>query len=307
MIASTRPSASANQPSKPRSNSWSPRVSNRARSPKTSRGPKVRHKNHVINPVNFSPNTSATPSVSTPLNPVLERRGVEMLLSAHERQQGAAHLLVRFDVGQFETTDHVVPEPERVRQAECGTIDKYVGDAVMAFWNAPRPLEGHPKYACAAVLDCKAALARLYASPGMAWVAAAGHSFRGAHRPRDDRHFGAPTRFSYTALGGRRESRCPARATLQTVRRRGFGEFWGARSVCAVLPVSSHRPRRGQRKDATGRRVRTPWTSVPGRGAVGHSLRTRPRGLLRAGLRTRCSVAREPAARRSERTSLRTL
>jgi len=90
--------------------------------------------------------------------------------------------------------------------AECveaggGTIDKYIGDAVMAFWNAPRPLPEHAKRACEAVLRCQAALARLYASD--AWQGLprlvtrfgvhSGHAMIG--------HFGAPSRFSYTALG----------------------------------------------------------------------------------------------------------
>ncbi|TGN02339.1 adenylate/guanylate cyclase domain-containing protein [Leptospira dzoumogneensis] len=33
-----------------------------------------------------------------------------------------------------------------------GTIDKYMGDAIMAFWGAPVPLEDHAYYACAASL-----------------------------------------------------------------------------------------------------------------------------------------------------------
>jgi adenylate cyclase len=34
-----------------------------------------------------------------------------------------------------------------------GTIDKFIGDAVMAFWNAPRSLEGHPNYAATTALE----------------------------------------------------------------------------------------------------------------------------------------------------------
>lgn len=38
-----------------------------------------------------------------------------------------------------------------------GTIDKYIGDAIMAFWNAPLEIEGHAEKACeAAILQRKA-------------------------------------------------------------------------------------------------------------------------------------------------------
>ncbi|HEX3765798.1 MAG TPA: adenylate/guanylate cyclase domain-containing protein, partial [Kofleriaceae bacterium] len=37
-----------------------------------------------------------------------------------------------------------------------GTVDKYIGDAVMAIWNAPRPCADHPVAACRAALACVA-------------------------------------------------------------------------------------------------------------------------------------------------------
>ncbi|MEZ5814961.1 MAG: adenylate/guanylate cyclase domain-containing protein [Alphaproteobacteria bacterium] len=39
-----------------------------------------------------------------------------------------------------------------------GTIDKYMGDAMMAFWNAPRDVEEHEKLACITALKMQAAL-----------------------------------------------------------------------------------------------------------------------------------------------------
>lgn len=46
-------------------------------------------------------------------------------------------------------------------QARGGTIDKFIGDAVMAFWNAPLQDPDHRRSACAAALDILAAVARL--------------------------------------------------------------------------------------------------------------------------------------------------
>ncbi|MGF1500864.1 MAG: CHASE2 domain-containing protein [Paracoccaceae bacterium] len=43
--------------------------------------------------------------------------------------------------------------------ARDGFIDKYIGDAIMAFWNAPLDVADHPRAACAAALDMRRALA----------------------------------------------------------------------------------------------------------------------------------------------------
>jgi adenylate cyclase len=42
-----------------------------------------------------------------------------------------------------------------------GTIDKYIGDAVMAFWGAPVPSDSHALQACRAALACQARLAAM--------------------------------------------------------------------------------------------------------------------------------------------------
>ncbi len=36
-----------------------------------------------------------------------------------------------------------------------GTVDKYIGDAIMAFWGAPRPAPDHAELACRAALRCR--------------------------------------------------------------------------------------------------------------------------------------------------------
>jgi adenylate cyclase len=86
-------------------------------------------------------------------------------------------------------------------QAENGTIDKYIGDAVMTFWNAPEPVAGHEVLACRAALRCEEALRKLYDSPG--WGKAPRFVTRfGIHRCTAlVGHFGSMDRFNYTAIG----------------------------------------------------------------------------------------------------------
>lgn len=88
-----------------------------------------------------------------------------------------------------------------VIQGEKGTIDKYIGDAVMVFWNAPEPVERHETLACQTALRCCDALQKLYAAPD--WGDAPRFETRfGLHRCQASvGHFGSPERFNYTAIG----------------------------------------------------------------------------------------------------------
>jgi adenylate cyclase len=82
-----------------------------------------------------------------------------------------------------------------------GTIDKYIGDSVMAIWNAPRPTDNHPAKACAAALACTRAARELFASD--AWAGLPPLVTRcGLNRDVVMvGHFGAPDRMSYTVMG----------------------------------------------------------------------------------------------------------
>jgi adenylate cyclase len=82
-----------------------------------------------------------------------------------------------------------------------GTVDKYIGDAVMAIWNAPRPCADHPAWACRAALACVVRTRALFASEAWEGLPALVTRF-GIHRDRVMvGHFGAPDRFSFTAIG----------------------------------------------------------------------------------------------------------
>jgi adenylate cyclase len=86
-------------------------------------------------------------------------------------------------------------------EANGATIDKYIGDAVMAFWNAPAPIQQHPLAACRGVLAAQSALTGLYASPEWQGLPPLVTRF-GLHCAQVMvGHFGAPSRLAYTALG----------------------------------------------------------------------------------------------------------
>ncbi len=85
--------------------------------------------------------------------------------------------------------------------AQAGTIDKYIGDEIMAFWNAPLVTERHQFRACMATLNMRRALARYNtrkAQSGAAPVAIGmGLDFGQACVG----NIGSRNRFNYTAIG----------------------------------------------------------------------------------------------------------
>ncbi len=78
-------------------------------------------------------------------------RGFTTLSERYERDpEGLTALLTRYFTAMSATI-----------QEQSGTIDKYIGDALMAFWNAPLPVERHPRAACLAALQMRERLAGL--------------------------------------------------------------------------------------------------------------------------------------------------
>lgn len=81
---------------------------------------------------------------------------------------------------------------------ERGTIDKFIGDAVMAFWNAPLPLPDHPARAVAAALRIRAALRRINSTrAGSPLRLAIGI----ATGPASVGNIGSKNRFNYSVVG----------------------------------------------------------------------------------------------------------
>ncbi len=82
-----------------------------------------------------------------------------------------------------------------------GTIDKYIGDAIMTIWNAPEREPDHARLACLAALHCRDAAHALSRSEGWRGLPPFETRF-GLHRDTAMvGHFGSPDRLSYTAIG----------------------------------------------------------------------------------------------------------
>jgi adenylate cyclase len=89
----------------------------------------------------------------------------------------------------------------RAVHATGGIVDKYIGDALMVMWNAPRACPDHSRRACEAALDCAGAVRALYQSADWRGLPA-WHTRFGIHRDTVTvGHFGAPDRLSFTAIG----------------------------------------------------------------------------------------------------------
>jgi adenylate cyclase len=80
------------------------------------------------------------------------------------------------DIANFATTVESMPSDQltemlsvyfealsMIIKKQHGTIDKYIGDAIMAFWGAPVSDEYHTRHACFAALYCKKKVAELNA------------------------------------------------------------------------------------------------------------------------------------------------
>lgn len=91
--------------------------------------------------------------------------------------------------------------------AELGTIDKFIGDAVMAFWNAPVEVPRHPLHACRAALQMRQTLVELNAVDAFR-LKAEGHAMKEIYVRIGIStgealvgNMGLETRFDYSCIG----------------------------------------------------------------------------------------------------------
>jgi adenylate cyclase len=111
-----------------------------------------------------------------------------------------AETLIRFVNSLFTPLSEIILDHR-------GTIDKFMGDAVMAFWNAPLPDHAHAAHACRAALAMQVRMDRLNREEG-ARRAAAGEPAQPIRigiglntGPCCVGNVGSPQRFDYSVLG----------------------------------------------------------------------------------------------------------
>lgn len=140
-----------------------------------------------------------------------------LLASGHEARLGGEirTLSIFFsDIAGFTTIAESLPPDELVRKLggyldgmtrtiaeRGGTVDKYLGDGIMAFWGAPQDDADHAANACEAALRCQRVLAEIGRTEAGAWLRSAKTRIGVATGPVLVGNFGTPERMNYTVMG----------------------------------------------------------------------------------------------------------
>lgn len=82
-----------------------------------------------------------------------------------------------------------------------GTVDKFIGDAVMAFWGAPLPVPDHARHAVDAAIEMQQAMAAMVTRLQAQGLPPIGMRIGIHSGPAVVGNIGSETRFSYTAIG----------------------------------------------------------------------------------------------------------
>ncbi len=91
-----------------------------------------------------------------------ERRDLSILFSDVRDFTRLAEEIAPEDVSRL-LNEYLTPMTEIVFETR-GTLDKYIGDAIVAFWGAPLPVDSHPLRACEAAIAMQESLAQLRAT-----------------------------------------------------------------------------------------------------------------------------------------------
>ena len=108
-------------------------------------------------------------NIPTELVRTLFAQGIEAELGGERREltvlfmdlANFTHISEQLGDNLVEFLGDYLSEMSAVIQGGQGTIDKYIGDAIMAFWGAPVPSEQHAHQACRTALRCQARLREL--------------------------------------------------------------------------------------------------------------------------------------------------
>lgn len=151
-----------------------------------------------------------------------------------------------------------------------GTLDKYEGDAIIAFWNAPLDQSNHAFLACRSALECQKRLRELRPE----FAETYGHEIHARiginSGPAVVGNMGSETRFDYTAMGdtinlaSRLEGACKAYGILTLIGEQTQGQVSDkilTREVDLIKVVGKSRPVRvyeliGMRDEVSTKRQR---------------------------------------------------
>ncbi len=106
-----------------------------------------------------------------------------------------------------------------------GTVDKFIGDGIMAFWGAPMPDVDHATHACEAAVRCQLRLDELRRDERHAWLRDARTRIGVATGVALVGNVGTHTRMNYTAMGD---------VVNLAARLEGLGKSYGSETLVAA-------------------------------------------------------------------------